>query len=48
MFDIETDIPQPKDKGIILQDIITSGRVERVKSYCIYLKVMFLNILLKM
>jgi DNA (cytosine-5)-methyltransferase 3A len=30
--DIITDIPQPKDKGIMFKDIITSGYVERVKS----------------
>ncbi len=30
--DIITDIPQPKDKGIMFKDIITSGRVERVKA----------------
>lgn len=30
--DIVTDIPQPKDKGIMFKDIITSGRVERVKA----------------
>ena len=35
MFDIVTDIPQPKDKRIILQDIITSGNVDRNKSLCI-------------
>jgi len=32
MFDIVTDIPQPKDLGIMFKDIITNGRVERVKS----------------
>ena len=32
MFDIVTDIPQPKDKGIMFKDIITNGYVERVKS----------------
>ena len=32
MFDIVTDIPQPKDKGIMFKDIITGGRVERVKA----------------
>jgi DNA (cytosine-5)-methyltransferase 3A len=32
MFDIVTDIPQPKDRGIMFKDIITSGTVERVKS----------------
>lgn len=35
MFDIVTDIPQPKDKGIILKDIITSGYVDRNKSLCL-------------
>ena len=32
MFDLVTDIPQPKDKGIMFKDIITDGYVERVKS----------------
>ena len=32
MFDLVTDIPQPKDKGIMFKDIITGGRVERIKS----------------
>jgi len=32
MFDVVTDIPQPKDKGIMFKDIITDGRVERIKS----------------
>jgi DNA (cytosine-5)-methyltransferase 3A len=32
MFDIVTDIPQPKDKGIMFKDIITEGRVKRIKS----------------
>lgn len=27
-----TDIPQPKDRGIMFKDIITGGRVERVKA----------------
>jgi DNA (cytosine-5)-methyltransferase 3A len=35
MFDIVTDIPQPKDKGIMFKDIITSGEVERDKSLCL-------------
>ena len=35
MFDVVTDIPQPKDLGIMLQDIITSGNVDRNKSLCI-------------
>jgi DNA-cytosine methyltransferase len=30
--DIITDIPQPKDRGIVLKDIITSGFVERKKA----------------
>lgn len=30
--DIVTDIPQPKDRGIMFKDIITGGRVERVKA----------------
>jgi site-specific DNA-cytosine methylase len=33
--DIITDIPQPKDKGILLKDIITSGNVDRLKSVCL-------------
>jgi DNA (cytosine-5)-methyltransferase 3A len=32
MFDIVTDIPQPKDLGIMFKDIITGGFVERIKS----------------
>jgi DNA (cytosine-5)-methyltransferase 3A len=32
MFDTVTDIPQPKDRGIMFKDIITGGRVERVKA----------------
>lgn len=32
MFDLVTDIPQPKDRGIMFKDIITSGHVERVKA----------------
>ena len=32
MFDIVTDIPQPKDKGIMFKDIITDGEVIRKKS----------------
>ena len=35
MFDIVTDIPQPKDRGIMFKDIITGGRVERVKALAI-------------
>jgi len=33
MFDVVTDIPEPKDKGIMFQDIITSGYVNRQKSF---------------
>jgi DNA-cytosine methyltransferase len=32
MFDIVTDIPQPKDLEIMFKDIITGGRVERVNA----------------
>jgi DNA (cytosine-5)-methyltransferase 1 len=32
MFDLISDIPQPKDKFIKLQDILTSGKVNREKS----------------
>ena len=32
MFDIITDIPSPKDKGIKLQDILTDGFTKREKS----------------
>ena len=32
MFDLVTDIPQPKDKGIMFKDIITDGHVKRVKA----------------
>ena len=35
MFDVVTDIPQPKDKGILLKDIITNGSVDRIKSLCL-------------
>ncbi len=35
MFDVVTDIPKPKDKGIMFKDIITNGKVERNKSQCI-------------
>lgn len=30
--DIVTDIPQPKDKGIMFKDIVTGGMVERIKA----------------
>lgn len=33
--DIVTDIPQPKDRGIILQNILTSGFNKRQKSNCL-------------
>lgn len=32
MFDIVTDIPQPKDRGVMFKDIITDGSVERGKA----------------
>jgi len=35
MFDIVTDIPQPKDKNIMYKNIITSGNVNREKSKCL-------------
>ena len=35
MFDIVTDIPQPKDRGIMFKDIVTSGNVNREKSKCL-------------
>lgn len=35
MFDLVTDIPQPKDRGIMYQDILTSGYVKRKKSKCL-------------
>lgn len=35
IFDIVTDIPQPKDRGIILKDILTSGYVDRNKGLCL-------------
>jgi DNA (cytosine-5)-methyltransferase 3A len=33
--DVITDIPQPKDKDILLKDIITSGEVKRRKANCL-------------
>jgi hypothetical protein len=33
--DIVTDIPQPKDRGILLKDILTSGFNKRKKSNCL-------------
>ena len=35
MFDIITDIPQPKDMGILYKDIILTGDVNRKKSKCL-------------
>jgi len=35
MFDVEVDIPQPKDKGIQLNDIITSGKADATKHTCL-------------
>lgn len=35
MFDIVTNIPQPKDRKIMFKDIITSGKVDREKSKCL-------------
>jgi DNA (cytosine-5)-methyltransferase 3A len=32
MFDLVTDIPQPKDRKIMFKDIITDGHVKRVKA----------------
>ncbi|MDD3607867.1 MAG: DNA (cytosine-5-)-methyltransferase, partial [Candidatus Moranbacteria bacterium] len=31
----KVEIPQPKDKGILLKDILETGKVDRDKSYCI-------------
>ena len=35
MFDLETDIPQPKDKKIMFKDIIQSGQVNVLKHTCL-------------
>jgi DNA-cytosine methyltransferase len=35
MFDIVTDIPQPKDRGIMFKDILTSGFTKYDKSPCV-------------
>ena len=35
MFDLVTDIPQPKDKAIMFKDIITGGEVEKIKAGCL-------------
>jgi site-specific DNA-cytosine methylase len=33
--DLVTDIPQPKDRGILLRDILEDGKTDREKSFCI-------------
>lgn len=35
MFDVVTDIPQPKDRGIMFKDIITDGHVDTDKHTCL-------------
>jgi len=35
MFDLVTDIPQPTNKGIMFKDIITDGKVEKIKAGCL-------------
>ncbi len=35
MFDLVTDIPQPKDKKIKFQDILENGTTDRIKSNCL-------------
>jgi site-specific DNA-cytosine methylase len=35
MFDIEVDIPQPKDRNISLNDILTSGKSDENKNCCL-------------
>ena len=35
MFDIVTDIPQPKDLGIMLNNIVTGGNVDKDKHSCL-------------
>ena len=35
MFDLVTDIPQPKDRWIMFKDILTSGTTKRNKSNCL-------------
>jgi DNA (cytosine-5)-methyltransferase 3A len=35
MFDVVTDIPQPKDRGMMFKDILTSGTTNRQKSVCL-------------
>lgn len=38
MFDLVTDIPQPKDRGILFKDILTSGIAEVNKHTCLNTK----------
>lgn len=38
MFDLVTDIPQPKDRGIMFKDVLTSGIVEVDKHTCLNTK----------
>lgn len=38
MFDLVTDIPQPKDRGIMFKDILTSGIVDVDKHTCLNTK----------
>ena len=35
MFDLVTDIPQPKDRGIMFKDILTDGYTDRDKANCL-------------
>jgi DNA-cytosine methyltransferase len=35
MFDLVTDIPQPKDRGVLLQDILENGYSDKKKSMCL-------------
>jgi DNA-cytosine methyltransferase len=35
MFDLVTDIPQPKDRGIMFKDILTNGHTDRDKANCL-------------
>jgi site-specific DNA-cytosine methylase len=38
MFDVVVDIPEPKDKKILLKDILTSGKVDTDKHCCLKTK----------
>ena len=38
MFDVVVDIPEPKDKKILLKDILTSGKVDANKHCCLKTK----------